>query len=149
MTFFIYGLTHAQEVLVASGGNLSYSGSSVSYSVGQIFQNTNTASNGSAIQGIQFYFPNSTLNIVEMNTNSNIATYPNPTSSILNLKIQQSQDNNLSYKLFNLLGESLINGKIISKSTLIDIDHLPMATYLLHIYSRSNQSIKTFKIIKN
>ena len=91
LLFFVFSKTHAQEVILTSGGNASGSGGTASYSIGQIVQNTITGTNGSAIQGIQFYFESSTLTITDFETNLSISTYPNPTSSFLNIKFKESK----------------------------------------------------------
>ena len=146
--FFLFGITQAQEVILASGSDASGSGGTVNYSVGQTIQTTLTGSNGFAYQGIQLYFESETLSIVDTVTNLNVSTYPNPTSSTLNLRVGYSEKAKLSYKLFNLLGVLMTSGNITDNITKIDIDNLPIATYLLTI-SNHNNSIRTFKIIKN
>ncbi|MDB9721158.1 hypothetical protein OAA67_04695 [Winogradskyella sp.] len=54
-TFIMYSaLTmQAQEIILASGGNATGSGGSVSYSIGQVFYNTNTSTEGSIEEGVQ------------------------------------------------------------------------------------------------
>ena len=148
LLFFIPNNIHSQEVLLVSNGNISSTDGSASYSVGQIIQNTINGSSGSVIQGIQFYFESSILSLFDSETNLSILTYPNPTSSILNIKAEGSQSKTLSYHLCNLLGESISNGNIINNISKINIDHLPAATYLLKINNSSNRTLKTFKIIK-
>jgi len=148
LLFFVFSKTHAQEVILTSGGYASGSGGTASYSIGQIVQNTITGTNGSAIQGIQFYIASSTLAITDFETNLSISTYPNPTSSFLNIKVQGNQENTLSYKLFNILGELLISGDIKNNTAEINVEQLPSATYLLRV-SNSNNITKTYKIIKN
>lgn len=143
-----FSTIQSQESILAAGGNISGSGGSANYSVGQTIQNTNTGANGSAIQGIQFYFESSTLTIIDLDTNFNIVTYPNPTSSILNIKIEGSQNKSLSYKLFTSLGVLITSGNITNNVAKIDMNHLPIATYLLKV-SSDNKNIKNFKIIKN
>lgn len=49
-------VVHAQNGTVASGGNATGSGGSVSYSVGQVFYTTNSGSNGKVSQGVQQVF---------------------------------------------------------------------------------------------
>ena len=149
LLFSVFNTTQAQSVILPSGDNASGSGGTASYSVGQMVQNTIVGSNGfSAIQGIQFYIASSTLAITDFETNLNISTYPNPTSSFLNIKIQGIQENTLSYKLFNILGKLLISGNIKNNAAKINVEQLPSATYLLRV-SNSNNITKTYKIIKN
>ncbi len=150
LLFSIFNTTQAQEVILPSGGNASGSGGTASYSAGQIVQNTITGTNGSAIQGIQFYFQSSTLAITDFETNLNISTYPNPTSSFLNIKVQGIQEKTLSYKLFNILGVLLISGDIKNNTAEINVEQLPFGTYLLRVSnSNSNNINNTYKIIKN
>lgn len=144
----VFNTIQAQEVILASGSDASGSGGTVNYSVGQTIQTTLTGSNGFAYQGIQFYFEYETLSIVDTANNLNVSTYPNPSSSTLNLRVSGIEKGKLSYKLFNLLGVLMTSGEVTGNITKIDIDHLPMATYLLAI-NNFNNTIKTFKIIKN
>ncbi|MDO5969649.1 T9SS type A sorting domain-containing protein [Flavivirga aquimarina] len=139
----------AQEIVLTSGNSISDTGGSVSYSVGQIIQQNATGSNGSIIQGIQFYFDSSTLTVIDMETNLEIATYPNPTTSILNIHVDDFKPNTLSYKLFNTSGKLISNGTVTDNTTRINVDHLQMATYILKINNTLNQKVQTFKIIKN
>ncbi|MBJ6367686.1 T9SS type A sorting domain-containing protein [Snuella sedimenti] len=146
--FSLFGTAQAQEVVLASGSDASGSGGSASYSVGQTLQATLMGTNDFAYQGIQFYFESETLSIVDTANNLNVSTYPNPSSSTLNLRVSGIEKGKLFYKLFNLLGVLMTSGEVTGNITKIDIDHLPMATYLLAI-NNYNNTIKTFKIIKN
>lgn len=137
----------SQEVVLSSGGNATGSGGDASYSVGQIIQTTISGNDGTAIQGIQFYFESETLTIIDLDTNLEIYTYPNPTTSILNLKIDGFNNQLLSYKLFNLLGVTVSSGDITQAHRKINLEDLPSATYMLQIINNNN-TIKTFKVIK-
>ncbi len=149
LLFSSFGPLKAQEAVVSSGNTLFDSGNSVSYSVGQVVQNTITGTGGFAFQGIQFYFSEQTLSAPDFDTHTFVAIYPNPTSSILNLQFNNWQEEQLFYKLYNLQGQLLFEGSITADFTEISIGFLPHATYLLSILNSSNQSSKTFKIIKN
>lgn len=149
LLFLAYSTSHAQVALVTSGGTVSGGGASANYTVGQAIQETLINSNGTAIQGIQFYFPASTLTIIDLENNLDVSTYPNPTTSVINMEIKNLLNNQLSYKLYNILGQPLLNNKIMDNTTQININHLPKATYLLKVINSKNNIIKTFKIIKN
>ncbi len=144
----ILSLAYAQDVVLVSGGDATGSGGTANYSVGQIVQTTITGTSGSAIQGVQFYFESETLTIVDVATNMNITTYPNPASSSFNLRVSGHTGGELTYKLYNLLGVVMSKGKVTDGVTQIDIDDLPLATYMLTINNK-DKTIKTFKIIKN
>ncbi len=140
-------MSFAQDVLIAAGGSMSQGGFLVSYSVGQTTQETIEDNDNTVFQGIQFYQSTNTLKVIDFESNLEVSIYPNPTSSILNLKT--NQNNELSYNLFNLLGELLISGKNSGNIVKINIDYLPNAIYLLKVTNDSSNIIKTFKIIKN
>lgn len=144
-----FSYAEAQETILTSGGDIIDTGGNVNYSVGQIVQHTISNSDTSIIQGIQFYFEDQSLTIVDIKTNIDITTYPNPTSSKLNMTIEGFKPDTLTYKLYNLLGQLVTEGNVVAKATIINVDHLDMATYLLKIENTTNQTSQTFKIIKN
>ncbi|MFI1743033.1 T9SS type A sorting domain-containing protein [Thalassobellus sediminis] len=139
----------AQEVLLTSGNSTTDTGGSVSYSVGQIMQQNATSSNGTVIKGIQFNFDASSLTVIDLETNLDVSTYPNPTTSILNIQIDDFKPKAMSYKLLDISGKLITSGTIKDKTTMINVNHLEMATYLLKINNTHNHTTKTFKIIKN
>lgn len=166
----------AQEALVPAGGDASGSGGSISYSVGQVVYTTNTGANGSGVQGVQHAYEISvvpglkstnTLNIVKISKTDSSSTvaagiedtefinlkcnvYPNPTSDILTLTIEHfdSENRNLSYRLFDINGKLLERKKLENSNTSISMGNLIPAIYILNVL-QGNKSIKTFKIIKN
>lgn len=141
---------YAQKDAVASGGDASGSGGKASYSVGQVVYTTNSGSNGSSAQGVQqpyeIYITTGIESVSEINLL--VSTYPNPTSDVLNLIIDRSNFDNLSYQLMDINGKLLTSDVITKTNTSISMNELPAAIYFIKIIS-SNQEIKTFKIIKN
>ncbi|XCF07577.1 T9SS type A sorting domain-containing protein [Tamlana crocina] len=137
----------AQQTMVASGNNATGSGGSISYSVGQMIHVNNSSEDGSAIQGIQFAFDDANLSIIDLQTNFEITTYPNPTTSILNVNINGIEEAPMDYQLFNTSGQIVRKGRVNGSSTKILVNDLPTASYILKI--QNNQTTKSFKIIKN
>jgi len=72
-----------------------------------------------------------------------LSMYPNPTTNNLNF-ISQTNILNHPYKVFNLLGEVVLNG--IFKSEQIDVSTLIKGVYLINIPSISNKSYPFTKI---
>ena len=139
----------AQQASVAVGGNASGSGGYVSYSVGQIDFTTNTGPNGYVNQGVQqTYEIKIVLGIEEEQINLDVQVYPNPTTSNLMLNVGQHELTNLEFQVLDMLGKVIENKKITSSIETIEMDNLPDATYFLTV-KYNEQSIKTFKIIKN
>lgn len=146
------GLTelHAQESISATGGNASGSGGSVNYSVGQVVYTINTGTNGSVAQGVQQPYEISvSTGLDETNgINLSISAYPNPTVGFLNLKVENYDNTNLWYQLFDMNGKLLETKKLQGNQASIVMNNLLPATYFLKI-TQENKEVKTFKIIKN
>jgi len=147
------GLTglQAQTAVPATGSNASGSGGTVSYSVGQVVYTTNTGgSNGSVAQGVQQPFEISVVTGLEeaKGINLSVSAYPNPTTDFLNLKIENYDNTNLSYQLFDISGKLLETKKLEGNQTNIVMSNLVPATYFVKV-TDGNKEVKTFKIIKN
>ena len=136
----------AQETVSATGDDASGSGGSSSYTVGQVVYITNTGSNGSLAQGVQQAYEIYTVDISEIKRNISLSIYPNPTTDILKLKVDNTEV--LSYQLHDLQGKLLESRAITSSLTSINTSGLPRATYLIKVMSGENK-VKTFKVIKN
>lgn len=146
----VLGLTvKAQEASVASGGDALGSGGTFAYSVGQITYTDQIGSNGTVRQGLQQAFEISTvLGIENHSINLQLAVYPNPTTNFLNLNIENNELSSLSFQLFDLNGKLIESRKITNTTESIYVENLPRATYFLKV-ADNNNTIKTFKIIKN
>ncbi len=139
----------AQKGVVSSGGNATGAGGSVSYSIGQMDYVTATGTGGTVTQGLQQPFEIVTLVGEEFTEISlQMIVYPNPTSSFVNLKIENFNFDNLTYQLIDINGKLIADKKITQGETQIQLENYPSAIYLLNI-NQDNKSIKTFKIIKN
>ena len=147
------GLTglQAQESVNATGGDASGSGGSVSYSVGQVVYTTNTGTNGSVSEGVQQPFEISVVTGIEEAKDIflNVSAYPNPTTDYLELKVENLQLSELSYKLYDISGKVYQNKEIGNSITKIEMQNLPQGIYFIKVIDTKNKEFKTFKIIKN
>jgi Secretion system C-terminal sorting domain len=140
--------TQAQQSTNSSGGNATGSGGKVSYSVGQIVYTSTAGSGGSASQGVQQPYEIFTLGIDDFsNINLTMIVYPNPTTTLVNLKIENYTLDNLAYNLFDMRGRQIATKKITQDETQIQMENLASATYFLNVLD-NNKLLKTFKIIK-
>ncbi len=138
----------AQQTTDASGGNAAGTGGSSSYSVGQITYNS-ISSGGSVSQGVQQPFEIATLGNDEFpEITLQISIYPNPTTSFINLNIENHSMENILYQLFDINGKQIQMQSISSTETQISMEHLASAIYLLNVI-QNNKIIKSFKIIKH
>jgi hypothetical protein len=149
--FSVIGLiTKAQQSSITSGGNATGTGGTVSYSVGQMNYTTNTGTGGSACQGVQQPFEIFAVTNVNdaKDLNINLSAFPNPTFDNLTLKVESAITKNLSYLLFDMNGKLLASQKLEGAETKISMNNYAAATYFIQI-TENNNTLKTFKIIKN
>ena len=152
LLLFVLGAmgTKAQESITSSGGDASSSAGSISYSIGQIVYTTVSKINGSISQGVQQVFEISVVsNIEEASVASlSISLFPNPTNEYVNLKVDNTNIENMSYFLYDINGKLIGNNKVSANITSISMINLVSETYFLKVIQNNNE-IKTFKIIKN
>jgi len=150
---FGLGLTinsHAQKAIPASGGNASGTGGSVSYTIGQLLYTTHSGTNGSVAEGVQQPYEISIIVGIEQAKDITLVcmAYPNPTTDLLILEVENTNREKLFFQLYDLTGKQLVSKRLVDIRTTISMAHLAPATYFLKV--RNNQRIlKTFKIIKN
>jgi Secretion system C-terminal sorting domain len=146
--FFIQNAI-AQKDIVASGGNATGAGGKVSYSVGQVVYTTATGTGGRVTQGVQQPFEIVTLGNDDFpEITLTMAVYPNPTTSFVNLQIDNFNFENLQFYLSDMAGKQLQTQKVTTSETQIQMENLPQSIYFLNV-TNNNKTIKTFKIIKN
>lgn len=76
----------------------------------------------------------------QLNSFSNLSIFPNPMTDILNLKFETIQ--NLDFQLFNMTGQSVLNGSINSNINQIDVSRLPEGIYFLKIGNMVRKVLK-------
>jgi len=140
---------NAQESLNTSAGIASSSDGSISYSIGQVFYNKQSDANGSLSEGVQYAIELQSLSDTSFQFELNIKIFPNPSTSIVNLKTKTVNDTKLHYELYDLLGRLIKSNSITREKTIINVEDLDIATYQLNILSSNQKLLKTFKIIKN
>lgn len=74
---------------------------------------------------------------------TNFKLYPNPTTDVVTLQYSKEIT---EVSLFNLLGQTMINKKLSTTETTIDLSNLPSSTYLVKVISEGK--IKTVKVIR-
>lgn len=148
----LFGLglaVHAQQAVIATGGNATGSGGTVAYSFGQVIYTTNTGSNGTVSNGIQQAFEISTVSGLEdYKYCFNLEAYPNPTSDYLTLSIDKTEFTSFNFQLTDNIGKVIESKEVESPHEIINMECLAKAVYFLKV-SRNNLDVKTFKIIKN
>lgn len=139
----------AQQSPTASGGDVTGTNGSVSYSVGQVVYLTSTGTNGSISEGVQQPYEISEVLGTEDFSNliSDVKIYPNPSTDVLTLNLVNQDNLELDYQIIDNNGKLLTSDKIIANETNIDVAALPSSIYYLRI-TNLNKEVKTYKIIK-
>lgn len=139
----------AQEVVATSGGEAQGGGGTSAFSVGQVVYTTLNSSIGSVAQGVQQPYEISVvIGIESEHTNLNLLAYPNPTGEYLNLSIGNSEPANFKFKLCDVNGKLIESKEITDVNTILSLRNLQNGIYFLTV-KKSNEEIKTFKVIKN
>jgi hypothetical protein len=149
LTFSTSSLLLGQQAVLTTGADVAGTGGTVSYSVGQVFFQTYTGTNGSVTEGVQQPYEISVLSSVKeaIGISLTCSAYPNPTADYLTLKVENYAFDNLRYQLFDMQGKLLESKIITSDQTNIPMNAFAPATYLLKVIHPNNE-ITTFSIIK-
>lgn len=146
---FIAAKGYSQQNIVASGGEDSGTGGTVSYSIGQIDYITESGTSGQTTQGVQQPFEILHYTGIEENGITVMATaFPNPTSADLKITITKNVIENYTFSLCNMQGQSIINNPINGLETIVPMADLASGSYILRVLS-NNKEVSIYKIIKN
>jgi len=151
LTLLFAGLVplRAQQSANAAGGDATGSGGSASYSVGQPVYTYVSGATASSNQGVQQPYEFFTVGIDDNKfINLLINEFPNPAQSVLNLKVENTTLDNLSFMLYDVTGKLLMSQKIAGALTVIPIQKFAAGPYLLSV-TDDKKIVKTFNIIKN
>ena len=138
----------SHQILSATGGDASGSGGTVAYSVGQIAYTTSTGTTGSVAQGVEQAYEIYSVGIKETALNISLSIFPNPTSDFLTIKVEDYNNEALSYNLLDEQGKSVLNEQITNQDTQVAMSTLARGIYFINVL-QANKKIQTFKIIKN
>jgi hypothetical protein len=75
---------------------------------------------------------------------SSFSYYPNPTRDIVNISYSKEIT---QIKVFNMLGQQLIDTKVNSTTTQVDLSRFATGTYFIEV--TSDEVSKTVKVIKD
>ncbi len=87
---------------------------------------------------------NACVGINETENGNLFSVFPNPAKNQINIKADATLIGS-SYTVFDNLGKKVLEGKIISENTIVELENLSVGVYLLSIGDNLKQ---TFKVIK-
>ena len=76
----------------------------------------------------------------QLNSYSNLSFFPNPTSTVINVELDEIKNSN--FQILNLTGQSVLTGVINTNSHQIDVSHLPEGVYFLKIEKEVRKVLK-------
>ncbi len=142
----VTGFTFGQSTLLSSGGTVATSEGSLSYSLGQLNNQTSSISEWSIVEGVQQPFEVSQpLGNEDEKLAIGISMYPNPANDIVVVTTENFQ--NLELTVLDINGKVLLEKKLTDKTTPVDMSAFSDKIYLIKI-NNDFQSIRTFKLIR-
>ena len=140
----------------AGGTEEATSGQTLSYSMGELFVNTESNFGQVFTQGFQQGDLFKVLDVVSLeDLKFDVSVFPNPTSSYLHVKVDT--DNKAVYgkdyvvELYDLVGKKLnvpmtyVDGKTLQ----LDVQYLPTGAYVAKVYGVQNANwVSSFKVTK-
>lgn len=140
--------SQAQQAFSATGGEATGSGGNSSYTVGQVVYTTKSDSTGTLNEGVQqTYVIENSDGIDEQLISLSMSVFPNPSSDIVNLQIEDSQSSSLSFSLTDITGKLLFEKVIINEITAINLEQYSPGTYFIKVVDGDSKS-RSFKVIK-
>lgn len=141
---FCGNLVFAQEVIGSAGETFSNGSLIVDYTLGETVIFTGSDGTNDLTQGFhqtKWQF----VGVEEFQISFEASVYPNPTSDLLIISVQDFQD--LSYQMYDSQGKLVRNGEIKQSESIIAVQELSQGQYSLSIIKNSNP-VKQFTLVK-
>jgi len=139
----------AQQGTSASAGEAAGIGGTISYTIGQVDYITASGSGGTLSEGVHHPYE---IAVVTGQNEKGIKlscdVFPNPTSDLVVLTIDNPNSKNITWTLSDINGRLITHQKMDGSVATISMSHFADALYLLKVYN-NDQEVKSFKIIKN
>ncbi len=141
--------SNAQSNVLSAGSDATSNKGSSAYSIGQSFYSLKTSGSATVTEGVQQVFEISVITGIEDNLlhDIDITLYPNPTTNFITLEVKDLKQEVLNYQIWDMAGNLLSSRAISSQMTMINLEFLPIAHYILSVRDQNN-SFKSFIIIK-
>jgi hypothetical protein len=143
----------APQSVNSSGAKMSQANGSLSFTVGELVVLNLTDSEGNTLGGgFTSGATLTTLSIQETDVEVlDVSVFPNPTSDLVNIRINQSSIDQVVVSITDLQGKEVYSGLYAGISNTIGINTAAYApgTYVLSLKNKNNQVLGTYKIIKN
>lgn len=146
---FCFSQLNAQSGVSSAGGDSSGETGSVSFSIGLVDYISISNENGSVDQGLQHPYEIFPVTVSEIiGSDLSLIVYPNPTSGIVNLRVEETDLEKLKFRIYHQNGNLIMVKAISGPTTSINLDPLSPGVYVL-VVSRGDQPLKEYKIVKH
>ena len=146
MAFFSPVFVYAQEVVSTAGEVFSVSGSSISYTLGELVINTENSGTLEITQGFQqsnwIY-----LGVENYAPDFQVTIFPNPISNELNIRVADFE--NVSYQMFDATGKLVKQNILTGEITVVDVQQFATGMYTITLLNGNQDFLKTIKLIKH
>ena len=147
--FLISSYLSSQQTVTTNGGNIESDQVSLSYTIGQLKVNTIDKVDSSIleldfIQGVQY-----AIDVFDCRDYNNIkiSVFPNPTSSIVNISMENIEDK-LSLIVYDVAGRKIYDHSFSEKDFSIDFSSYSEGIYILSFYNFCGL-FRSFKLAVN
>lgn len=138
----------SQECISSSGETLTSTFGSISYTIGQISNETNASGTFQIQEGVQQVFAqNNSVQIRESQLELGVIIYPNPCSDFIQIDLKEKSNSKYRYEIFNTEGRLIISGELSSECTKLETRLFPSASYLLRVTGDDKSLSYVFKKI--
>jgi len=94
-------------------------------------------------------YEESTLSTEELQLQSSIRVFPNPTTYMVNVDLSQLPQGEYQLYLLDLSGKVVYKQTATKSNTEIDMSSFATGTYVLNVQTKGTQKVETFKIVKS
>ena len=148
-----YAQTVTPQSINCNGSKMTQSNGSLSFTVGELVILTQIDNQGNTLSG--GFTAGATLTTVSTKepdiSISDIKVYPNPTTDLLNIKVNHTKEKQLKVSLLDSYGKEIFNERYsgISNTIGINTKAISRGIYFLTIMNSDNKIICSYKVIKN
>jgi hypothetical protein len=129
--------------VITSGNVVENEYGSVSFTIGSVFY-IGKAQTFSITEGLQQSY---IINQIPGKSILKVLLYPNPTSDLIFFKVENLNFKNLSYRIYDLTGRLMSEGKINNINTSVSLQKFNSNIFIVRIYRNAIEE-RSFKIFK-
>ncbi len=136
-----------QSVIATSGGGGTVGNMHIDYTVGEAA--ISTLENDSMVLSQGFHQPFYRITAIkETFLHGTVSVFPNPTTSILNVKFENLVLKDIVVSLYDAEGKIISTARVDNAISQMDLSNLPNGYYILTVMDNVNQNINSYKILK-